>query len=264
MQTRLSVYQNSEKKQVGPPLHNHIPRPLPDLILDILPPSAPKHHSWRSFCPCTTLALTLSLWHQKEAVIVQREPCLLTFSSPLIPHLVICKKIESELTWKRTISTTFQPGRRKRPAKPPVANGTVVAHINVTEATRNCVLLVNDDEGLCAYLGPARPRLYIPPSYHATKGKSAIVSTILLIFIFSASAFTRCLNTLQSPSWCSIKALIFPASSPNILSHNGTSLSSCLALTATHPPQVLVSIKKYAWYVHSSISVPPPHLMKCA
>ncbi|KAF8139953.1 CBS-domain-containing protein [Boletus edulis] len=78
----------------------------------------------------------------------------------------IRKKIESELARKRTVSTTFQSGRSKRTAKPPVAKGTVAAlkpspaltvpeSITVAEASQlcaakrtDCVLVVDDDEGL--------------------------------------------------------------------------------------------------------------------
>ncbi|KAG9314642.1 CBS-domain-containing protein [Chiua virens] len=78
----------------------------------------------------------------------------------------IRKKIESELARKRTISTTFQSGRGKRPQKPAIAKGTVAAlkpspaltvpeNITVAEASQlcaakrtDCVLVVDDDEGL--------------------------------------------------------------------------------------------------------------------
>ncbi|KAH0838580.1 CBS-domain-containing protein [Lanmaoa asiatica] len=78
----------------------------------------------------------------------------------------IRKRIESELARKRTISTTFQSGRTKRPAKHAVAKGTVAAlkpspaltvpeNITVAEASQlcaakrtDCVLVVDDDEGL--------------------------------------------------------------------------------------------------------------------
>lgn len=77
----------------------------------------------------------------------------------------IRKKIESELSRKRTISTTHQPGRKQR-NKPNVQKGTVAAlkpspaltvpeSITVSEASQlcaakrtDCVLVVDDDEGL--------------------------------------------------------------------------------------------------------------------
>jgi signal-transduction protein with cAMP-binding, CBS, and nucleotidyltransferase domain len=77
----------------------------------------------------------------------------------------IRKKIESELSRKRTISTTHQQGRKQR-SKPNVQKGTVAAlkpspaltvpeSITVSEASQlcaakrtDCVLVVDDDEGL--------------------------------------------------------------------------------------------------------------------
>lgn len=85
------------------------------------------------------------------------------------PHLpqAIRKKIESELSRKRTISTTFNHGGRgKRGGKPAVTKGTVAAlkpspaltvpeNITVAEASQlcaakrtDCVLVVDDEEGL--------------------------------------------------------------------------------------------------------------------
>jgi CBS domain-containing protein len=79
----------------------------------------------------------------------------------------IRKKIESELSRKRTISTNFNHGgRSKRGGKPAVAKGTVAAlkpspaltvpeNITVAEASQlcaakrtDCVLVVDDEEGL--------------------------------------------------------------------------------------------------------------------
>ncbi|KII93420.1 hypothetical protein PLICRDRAFT_171175 [Plicaturopsis crispa FD-325 SS-3] len=78
----------------------------------------------------------------------------------------IRKKIESELSRKRTISTTHAPGRGKRSGKSAVAKGTVAAlkpspaltvpeNITVAEASQlcaakrtDCVLVVDDEEGL--------------------------------------------------------------------------------------------------------------------
>lgn len=85
------------------------------------------------------------------------------------PHFpqAIRKKIESELSRKRTISTNFNQGSRgKRGGKPAVAKGTVAAlkpspaltvpeNITVAEASQlcaakrtDCVLVVDDEEGL--------------------------------------------------------------------------------------------------------------------
>jgi len=79
----------------------------------------------------------------------------------------IRKKIESELSRKRTISTTqANPNRRRTTGKPPAAKGTVAAlkpspaltvpeNITVAEASQlcaakrtDCVLVVDDEEGL--------------------------------------------------------------------------------------------------------------------
>jgi len=79
----------------------------------------------------------------------------------------IRKKIESELSRKRTISTTqANPNRRRATGKPPAAKGTVAAlkpspaltvpeNITVAEASQlcaakrtDCVLVVDDEEGL--------------------------------------------------------------------------------------------------------------------
>lgn len=78
----------------------------------------------------------------------------------------IRKKIESELSRKRTISTTYQSGRKQRGGKLAAAKGTVAAlkpspaltvpeNISVAEASQlcaakrtDCVLVVDDDEGL--------------------------------------------------------------------------------------------------------------------
>ncbi|KAI0662599.1 CBS-domain-containing protein [Cubamyces menziesii] len=78
----------------------------------------------------------------------------------------IRKKIESELSRKRTISTTQHQGGRRRRDKPNVQKGTVAAlkpspaltvpeNITVSEASQlcaakrtDCVLVVDDDEGL--------------------------------------------------------------------------------------------------------------------
>lgn len=78
----------------------------------------------------------------------------------------IRKKIESELSRKRTISTTQNQSGRKRGSKPNVQKGTVAAlkpspaltvpeNITVSEASQlcaakrtDCVLVVDDDEGL--------------------------------------------------------------------------------------------------------------------
>lgn len=83
------------------------------------------------------------------------------------PTQAIRKKIESELSRKRTISTTHQQSRPKRGAKTSNAQkGTVAAlkpspaltvpeSITVSEASQlcaakrtDCVLVVDDDEGL--------------------------------------------------------------------------------------------------------------------
>lgn len=81
------------------------------------------------------------------------------------PAQAIRKKIESELSRKRTISTPYNPNR-KRASKPNVQKGTVAAlkpspaltvpeTITVSEASQlcaakrtDCVLVVDDDEGL--------------------------------------------------------------------------------------------------------------------
>lgn len=82
------------------------------------------------------------------------------------PHIkAIRKKIESELSRKRTISTTYQQSRR-RGNKTNVQKGTVAAlkpspaltvpeNITVAEASQlcaakrtDCVLVVDDEEGL--------------------------------------------------------------------------------------------------------------------
>lgn len=78
----------------------------------------------------------------------------------------IRKKIESELSRKRTISTTHQAGRSRRGGKTLAAKGTVAAlkptaaltvpeNISVAEASQlcaakrtDCVLVVDDEEGL--------------------------------------------------------------------------------------------------------------------
>lgn len=78
----------------------------------------------------------------------------------------IRKKIESELSRKRTISTTQHSSGRRRGNKPNVQKGTVAAlkpspaltvpeNITVAEASQlcaakrtDCVLVVDDDEGL--------------------------------------------------------------------------------------------------------------------
>lgn len=78
----------------------------------------------------------------------------------------IRKKIESELSRKRTISTTYQTSRHKRAGKLSAAKGTVAAlkpspaltvpeNITVAEASQlcaakrtDCVLVVDDEEGL--------------------------------------------------------------------------------------------------------------------
>ena len=78
----------------------------------------------------------------------------------------IRKKIESELSRKRTISTTHSNQRSRRPGKAAPAKGTVAAlkpspaltvpeNITVAEASQlcaakrtDCVLVVDDDEGL--------------------------------------------------------------------------------------------------------------------
>lgn len=82
------------------------------------------------------------------------------------PSQAIRKKIESELSRKRTISTTHNQSRPKRSAKSNVQKGTVAAlkpspaltvpeSITVSEASQlcaakrtDCVLVVDDDEGL--------------------------------------------------------------------------------------------------------------------
>lgn len=116
--------------------------------------------------PLQSFPRPLPLRDEKEAVKARRGPSLFPFRSPLISPQAIRKKIESELARKRTISTTFQSGRSKRPAKPAVAKGTVAAlkpspaltvpeNITVAEASQlcaakrtDCVLVVDDDEGL--------------------------------------------------------------------------------------------------------------------
>ena len=80
-------------------------------------------------------------------------------------HRAIRKKIESELSRKRTVSTAHSQNR-KRGSKPNVQKGTVAAlkpspaltvpeSITVSEASQlcaakrtDCVLVVDDDEGL--------------------------------------------------------------------------------------------------------------------
>lgn len=88
-----------------------------------------------------------------------------TVTDPDNPSQAIRKKIESELSRKRTIST-HQQQNRKRGNKPSVQKGTVAAlkpspaltvpeSITVSEASQlcaakrtDCVLVVDDDEGL--------------------------------------------------------------------------------------------------------------------
>lgn len=100
--------------------------------------------------------------------------CLLNFLSPRVvlsnkcgdAKQAIRKKIESELSRKRTISTTHQAGRHRRGGKLTAAKGTVAAlkpsaaltvpeNISVAEASQlcaakrtDCVLVVDDEEGL--------------------------------------------------------------------------------------------------------------------